>query len=153
MRRHSRMFLVAASAFLAFNVFLAGSKMGILGLAGGAVLMGGLYVLRPRPPAALRWFASWLFVVGAAYLLVEITDISHVSSYALSDDSYHTRTTMWHISWLAFLEAPLSATDWEIFRRFTMMRLRVLHRHWAMPLPTIRQTRIIWSFYYWWKPA
>lgn len=107
MAQRSRFVLLAVSAFFAFNVFLVGSKMGILGLGGASVLLCGLHVLRRRPPAATRLLAGWAVGVGAAFLLVELGGLSQTGSYAFSNDSYHTRLTMWHISWLAFLEAPV----------------------------------------------
>lgn len=107
MRARARFILLAVSAFMAFNVFLAGSKMGILGLGGAVILMCGLHFSRPRPPAITKWLMGWAALVAAAFVLVEIFNISHADGFGLANDSYHTRIAMWHISWLAFLEAPI----------------------------------------------
>ena len=107
MARLARIVLILASGLLAFTVFLTGSKMGVLGFTGGAFLLAFVYCKRRRSTPLRRMFMGWALTVGGAYILAELVAPVDSADYAFSGDSYQNRLMMWHISWLAFLEAPV----------------------------------------------
>ncbi len=107
--KRARGFFYGLSFIYAFLIFFNGSKLAVLGLL-LMMVMFGAYVLWQG--GARRYVLNWSLMIGLAficksivpYLLSDVTSVTQ--DWDVQGSSVQQRLDMWHISLLAFLDAP-----------------------------------------------